>query len=158
MKEGAASSSVPAQRSMSTWLWLLLIVIGLALLIVTPIAAWLFQQELAPFSIVIDGTEHVYSVHLGGLSEGHRALIVIGLFAVVVAVLVAIPIVVATLLAIACIGFVLSIGLPVVMTAALVLAFLSPLLLLVFLARRVWRGAGKRAPAPAQTFGPTISA
>jgi hypothetical protein len=139
MSEMSVTPTRPARRGMPTWLVLMLIVIGLALLIVLPFAAWLFDQQLAPFSIVIDGTEHVYSVHLGALSEGHRAVIVVGVFAVVVALLVAIPVVVATLAAIVCIGFVLSIGLPVVMTAVLVLAFLSPLLLVALLVRWLWR-------------------
>ena len=157
MSEMSVTPTRPARRGMPTWLVLMLIVIGLALLIVLPFTAWLFDQQLPPFSIVIDGTEHVYSVHLGALSEGHRAVIAVTVFAVVVALLVAVPIVVATLLATVAIVLVLSIGLPLVMTAALLLAFLSPVLLLVFLARWIWRTQSRPA-APDKTFGPNMAA
>jgi hypothetical protein len=144
-----AIATVPARsarRRTPTWLWLLLIVTGLALLAVIPVASWLFQQNLPPFTLVIDGSD-VHQVQLGALSFGQRLALVVGLFAAIVAVLVAVPLAVLVVCATVLLGLLLGVGLPLVVFAAVAAVLLSPLLLLAALARWAWRASGPRQAA-----------
>ena len=68
MSEAALTPTRRKLERTSTGLWLLLIVIGLALLIVIPFAAWLFQQDLPSLTIMI-GDSEVHRVHLGALTD-----------------------------------------------------------------------------------------
>ena len=131
-----------------TLLWVLLIIVALALLVVIPFATWLFQQDLPPFNITIDGTEYIRSVDLGALSVGHKLVLVATVFAAVVAVLIAVPVLVVTVLAAVLIAVVLGVGLPLVMVAAMLVVALSPILLLLALMRWMWRSSTQRAAAP----------
>ena len=112
MSEPAIAPTRKVRRRTPTWLWLLLIVVALALLVVIPFAAWLFEQNLPPFTVFI-GDSKVLQVHLGALTDGQRFAAVAGLFAAIVAAIVAV---------------------------------LSPLLLLIALARWIWRASATRAP------------
>ena len=145
MSEIATTPTRNARKRTSTWLWLLLIVIGLALLVVIPFAAWLFQQDLPPFTIMI-GDSGTHQVHIGALSAGQRFGVVVALFAAIVAVLIAVPLVLVVVCTTVLLSALLGIGLPLIMVAAIVLVVLSPLLLLLALARWVWRASARRAP------------
>jgi hypothetical protein len=129
----------------STGLRLLLIVIGLALLIVIPFAAWLFQQDLPSLTIMI-GDSEVHRVQLGALTDGQRFGAITALFAAIVAVLIIVPFVLMVVCATVLVSVVLGIGLPLLLVAAILLVVLSPLLLLLALARWIWRASAARAP------------
>jgi hypothetical protein len=145
MTEAAVTPTRRTPRRTSTWLWLLLISAGLALLLVIPIAAWLFQQDLPPFTVIVGGSE-THQVHLGALSVGQRVAVLAGLFTAMVAVLIAVPLVLVLACVTLLVSVVLGIGLPLILVAAILLVVLSPLWLLIALARSVWRASAARPP------------
>ena len=144
MSEIAITPTRTPRRRTSTWLWLLLIVVGLALLVAIPFAAWLFQQDLPPFTVMI-GDSEVHSVHLGALTDGQRFAVVGAVFAAVFAVLVVVPLVLVVVCASVLVSVVLGVGLPLLLIAGIVFVLLSPLLLLIALARWIWRASATRA-------------
>src|SRR6185295_9706913 len=127
----------------STWVWLLLIVVGIALLVAVAFASWIFQQDLPPFTVMI-GDSQVHSVHLGALTDGQRFAIVGVVFAAVFAVLITVPLVLVVVCASVLVSVVLGVGLPLLLVAGIVFVLLSPLLLLVALARWIWRASAAR--------------
>jgi hypothetical protein len=137
-------------RRTPNWLWILLIVVSLALLAVIPLGAWLFQQDLPPFNVVIDGSEQVHTIHLGALSIGHKLALVAAVFAGLVALLIAVPVALATVLVGVVIALVLGIGLPLFIFAVMVLVMLSPVLLLVAMLRWIWRSSARRETVSAR--------
>jgi|GEM_PF-6675917 len=141
MSEVTVTPTRTARRPTPTWLLLLMIVIGLALLIVLPIATWLFQQDLPSFSVIIEGAERVNS---GALSLEQRFVLVVLMFAAVIALLIALPVALLFVLA-------LGVGVPLLAVLLVTFALFSPILLLLALVRRIWR-------ASTRGFGPNISA
>jgi hypothetical protein len=136
-------------RRTPTLLWLMLIVVGLALLVVIPFGTWLFQQDLPPFNVTIDGTEYVRSIDLGGLAISHKLAVIVAVFAAVVALLIAVPVLIASVLAAVAIAVVFGVGVPLIVAAVMVVIALSPILLLLALASWLWRSSTRRSPGSA---------
>lgn len=147
MSEIAITPTTIARHGASIWLRLLLIIIGLALVVAIPFAVWILQQDLPPLTVMI-GDSQVHQVQLGVLSHGQRLAVVAAVFAAVVAVLIAVPLVIVVVCATVLVSVVLGVGLPLVIVAGITFLLLSPLLLLMALARWIWRASAARAPLP----------
>jgi hypothetical protein len=119
------------------WLWLALCAVAL-------LAAFtlLGNVQTAPLEITINGTPMVTDLDLAGAPAAHKVMLAL---AVAAALLLALLLTVASLMAVAVVlvpVLLLAVALPVLVGGVVLLALLSPLLLLAWL---MWRAA-KRSP------------
>ncbi len=116
------------------------VTLALAVLLIAVIASalWIAIDTFppVPLHVVIDGEEVFHGVHLAELATGQRLVLVIGAMMALLIAVVAIPVALVMVLLGVLLAVVSVVGLPLLFAAAVVVALLSPVLLVVWL---VWR-------------------
>jgi hypothetical protein len=138
-----AIPTVAPRRLTPMWVWVLLVLFALSVLIVLTGFNWMSQFHGAPVHLVIDGDDYG-GFELGVLSGWDIAGLACAAVVAVFAVLVIVPVVLLFSLAIALIGIVLGVAVPLLAVVVVTALVLSPLWLLAAL---VWWLVRRPLPA-----------
>ena len=130
--------------------WIGLALVACTLLLMLAEVGWISVFDVPPLHVVIDGDE-VFGWDLASLPAGEKAMLAGGVLLALFAVMVAVPLALLVASAGLVIGLVLGVGLPLALMLLVAALVLSPLWLLVALAWWLWR---RSATTPTSAVGP----
>lgn len=140
------TTSPASTRRTPTWIWVLLILSTLTIFIVMSIVGFVAEYGMAPVDIVVEGERT--TIDLGEMDEGEIFGAILALFLVVFVGLVAVPIVVLGVIALALLGVAIGLVVTVLSTLVGLAIVFVPLILVALLVRWAWRQSSRAPAAP----------